>query len=51
MPPSQVAAVAAWAAEQKADLRTVELDVQFDPSVRTGIARIIANAGRPNRVP
>jgi NAD(P)-dependent dehydrogenase (short-subunit alcohol dehydrogenase family) len=42
----QVAAVAAWAAENKADLRTVELDVQSDASVDAGIARIIADAGR-----
>src|ERR1700692_4243519 len=41
----QVAAVAAWAAEQKADLRTVELDVQSDASADAGIARIIADAG------
>jgi NAD(P)-dependent dehydrogenase (short-subunit alcohol dehydrogenase family) len=43
---SQVAAVAAWAAGQKADLRTVELDVQSDASADAGIARIIADAGR-----
>jgi NAD(P)-dependent dehydrogenase (short-subunit alcohol dehydrogenase family) len=43
---SQVAAVAAWAAEHKADLRTVELDVQSDASADAGIARIIADAGR-----
>jgi len=43
---SQVAAIGAWAAEQKADLRTVELDVQSDASANTGIAHIIANAGR-----
>jgi NAD(P)-dependent dehydrogenase (short-subunit alcohol dehydrogenase family) len=43
---SQVAAVAAWAAERKADLRTVELDVQSDASAGAGIARIIADAGR-----
>src|SRR6202789_2424537 len=42
----QVAAVKAWAAEQKADLRTVELDVQFDASADAGIAYIIADAGR-----
>jgi NAD(P)-dependent dehydrogenase (short-subunit alcohol dehydrogenase family) len=42
----QVAAVAAWAAENKADLRTVELDVQSDASVDAGIAHIIADAGR-----
>jgi NAD(P)-dependent dehydrogenase (short-subunit alcohol dehydrogenase family) len=41
----QVAAVAAWASEQKADLRTVELDVLSDASANAGIARIIADAG------
>jgi NAD(P)-dependent dehydrogenase (short-subunit alcohol dehydrogenase family) len=42
----QVSAVAEWAAEHKVDLRTVELDVQFDASAEAGIARIIAEAGR-----
>jgi NAD(P)-dependent dehydrogenase (short-subunit alcohol dehydrogenase family) len=42
----QVADVAAWAAENKADLRTVELDVQSDASAEAGIAQIIADAGR-----
>jgi NAD(P)-dependent dehydrogenase (short-subunit alcohol dehydrogenase family) len=42
----QVAAVAAWAAEHKADLRTAELDVQSDASAEAGIAHIIADAGR-----
>jgi NAD(P)-dependent dehydrogenase (short-subunit alcohol dehydrogenase family) len=42
----QVAAVAAWAAENRADLRTVELDVQSDPSANAGIAHIIAEVGR-----
>jgi NAD(P)-dependent dehydrogenase (short-subunit alcohol dehydrogenase family) len=42
----QVAAVVAWATEQRADLRTVELDVQSDASADAGIARIIADAGR-----
>ena len=42
----QVAAVNAWAAEQKADLRTVELDVQSDASAEAGVAQIIADAGR-----
>ena len=42
----QVAAVAAWAAEHKADLRTAELDVQSDASAQAGIAQIIADAGR-----
>ncbi|MER8432977.1 SDR family oxidoreductase [Mesorhizobium caraganae] len=41
----QVAAVAAWAAEHKADLRTAELDVQSDASAEAGIAHIIADAG------
>ena len=42
----QVSTVAEWAAEHKVDLRTVELDVQFDASAEAGIARIIAEAGR-----
>jgi NAD(P)-dependent dehydrogenase (short-subunit alcohol dehydrogenase family) len=42
----QVAAVAAWAAEQKADLRTTELDVQCDTSAEAGIGHIITDAGR-----
>src|SRR5580692_9721350 len=43
---SQVAAIAAWAAEQKADLRTVELDVQSDASAHAGVAAVIADIGR-----
>jgi NAD(P)-dependent dehydrogenase (short-subunit alcohol dehydrogenase family) len=42
----QVAAIAAWAAERKADLRSVELDVQSDASALAGVAAIIAQAGR-----
>ena len=42
----QVADVAAWAAENKADLRTVELDVQSDASAEAGIAQILADTGR-----
>src|SRR6202522_965655 len=42
----QVVAIAGWAEENKADLRTVELDVQFDASADAGIAYIIADAGR-----
>src|ERR1700744_1374994 len=42
----QVATIAGWAAENKADLRTVELDVQSDASAEAGIAHIIAGAGR-----
>jgi NAD(P)-dependent dehydrogenase (short-subunit alcohol dehydrogenase family) len=42
----QVAAVADWAAEQRADLRTVELDVQSDASSEAAIAHILAEAGR-----
>jgi NAD(P)-dependent dehydrogenase (short-subunit alcohol dehydrogenase family) len=42
----QVAAVAAWAAEQRADLRTLEFDVQSDTSSEAAIAHILANAGR-----
>jgi NAD(P)-dependent dehydrogenase (short-subunit alcohol dehydrogenase family) len=42
----QVAAIAAWAAENMRDLRTVELDVQLDASAQAGIAHIIADTGR-----
>jgi NAD(P)-dependent dehydrogenase (short-subunit alcohol dehydrogenase family) len=42
----QVAAVAAWAAEQTVDLRTVELDVQSDASAEAGIAAILRDADR-----
>jgi NAD(P)-dependent dehydrogenase (short-subunit alcohol dehydrogenase family) len=42
----QVAAIAAWAAEQKVDLRTGELDVQSDASVRSGIDAVLTEAGR-----
>ena len=42
----QVAAIAAWAAEQKVDLRTVELDVQSETSAEAGVASILADAGR-----
>jgi NAD(P)-dependent dehydrogenase (short-subunit alcohol dehydrogenase family) len=42
----QVAAIAAWTAEQKADLRTVELDVQSETSAHAGVAAVIADTGR-----
>jgi NAD(P)-dependent dehydrogenase (short-subunit alcohol dehydrogenase family) len=42
----QVAAIAAWAAENKVDLRTVELDVQSDASAEAGVAHILAESGR-----
>jgi NAD(P)-dependent dehydrogenase (short-subunit alcohol dehydrogenase family) len=42
----QVTAVNAWAAEQKTDLRTVELDVQSDASAEAGVAHIVADTGR-----
>jgi NAD(P)-dependent dehydrogenase (short-subunit alcohol dehydrogenase family) len=42
----QVAAIAGWAAEQKADLRTVELDVQSEASAQAGVAAVIADTGR-----
>jgi NAD(P)-dependent dehydrogenase (short-subunit alcohol dehydrogenase family) len=42
----QVATIAAWAAGQKADLRTVELDVQSEASVEAGVAAVIAGANR-----
>ncbi len=46
----QVAAIAAWAAEHDADLRTVELDVQSDASVGPGIAAVLAASGRLDSV-
>jgi NAD(P)-dependent dehydrogenase (short-subunit alcohol dehydrogenase family) len=42
----RVAAIAAWAADQKVDLRTVELDVQSDDSISSGIAAVLTEAGR-----
>ena len=42
----QVAAVKAWAGEQSADLRTVELDVQSDASADAAVARILGEVGR-----
>jgi NAD(P)-dependent dehydrogenase (short-subunit alcohol dehydrogenase family) len=42
----QVAAIAAWAAENKADLRTVELDVQSDASAEAGISARSGSIGR-----
>jgi NAD(P)-dependent dehydrogenase (short-subunit alcohol dehydrogenase family) len=42
----QVAAVAAWAAEQTVDLRTVELDVQSDVSAEAGVAALLKDAAR-----
>jgi NAD(P)-dependent dehydrogenase (short-subunit alcohol dehydrogenase family) len=42
----QVAAIAAWATERRVDLRTVELDVQSDASVGSGIAAILTEAAR-----
>lgn len=41
-----VADAAAFAAEHKVDLRSVELDVASDASVEAGITRIITDAGR-----
>jgi len=42
----QVEAAHGYAAEHKVDLRTVELDVQSEPSVESAINDIIAKAGR-----
>jgi NAD(P)-dependent dehydrogenase (short-subunit alcohol dehydrogenase family) len=42
----QVEAAHGYAAEHKVDLRTVELDVQSEPSVESAINDIIAEAGR-----
>ncbi|MBB3288002.1 MULTISPECIES: SDR family oxidoreductase [Rhizobium] len=43
---AQVAAAAAFAAENGVDLRTVELDVASDASVEAGIAAVIGEQGR-----
>ena len=43
---AQVAAAAAFAAENGVDLRTVELDVASDASVDAGIAAVVAEQGR-----
>ncbi len=43
---TQVAAAAAFAAENGVDLRTVELDVASDASVDAGIAAVVAEQGR-----
>src|SRR6478752_4144712 len=40
----QVAAAAQWASAEGVDLRTIELDVQSDPSAEAGVARIISEA-------
>ena len=40
---SQVAGVAAWAAQNGAYLRTVELDVQVDASADGGIPHIVSD--------
>lgn len=42
----RVAEIAAWAAEQGVDLRSVELDVQSEASAQAGVAHILADAGR-----
>jgi NAD(P)-dependent dehydrogenase (short-subunit alcohol dehydrogenase family) len=41
----RVAEVAQWSTEHGADLRTVELDVQSEPSVAAAIKHILADAG------
>lgn len=42
---ARVAEIAAWAAQQRADLRTVELDVQSEASANNAIAQVLADAG------
>lgn len=42
----RAAELAWWAAEQAADLRTVELDVQSDASAEAGVAGVLREAGR-----
>lgn len=46
----QVAAAAQFAAENKVDLRSAEMDVASDASVNAGIAHILAEAGRIDTV-
>jgi NAD(P)-dependent dehydrogenase (short-subunit alcohol dehydrogenase family) len=43
---SQVTAAASFSAENKVDLKTVELDVASDKSVEAGIAKVIEQQGR-----
>jgi NAD(P)-dependent dehydrogenase (short-subunit alcohol dehydrogenase family) len=42
----RVAEVAQWAADNTADLRTVELDVQSEASAASAVQQILADAGR-----
>lgn len=42
---ARVAEITAWAAQQRADLRTVELDVQSEASSNAAIAQVLAEAG------
>jgi NAD(P)-dependent dehydrogenase (short-subunit alcohol dehydrogenase family) len=42
----RVASVAGWAKEHGVDLRTVELDVSDDASVKAGVEKVIADTGR-----
>lgn len=42
---ARVAEITAWAAQQRADLRTVELDVQSEDSSNAAIAQVLAEAG------
>ena len=46
----QVEALQAHAAQTGVDLRAVELDVQSEPSVEAGIARILREGGRLDTV-
>src|SRR5690349_23412344 len=43
---AHVEAIAAFSKQNKADLRTVELDVQSQDSVDRAIAKVVADAGR-----
>src|SRR5689334_1054087 len=43
---SQVAECLAYAAKNGIDLRPIELDVQSESSVESGIAKIVAESGR-----
>ena len=43
---SRVSEIAQWAKDHRADLRTVELDVQSDASSQAAIAQVLQDAGR-----
>ena len=46
----RVADVAQWSTEHSADMRTVELDLQSEPSLATAIEHIVEDAGASPRL-